>query len=159
MRNETNRLVSSTDLVDLDCVRSLLKTISYRRRFLAHLEKKRVEKYEKDMLFLLSSVSLKSCHDIPFIVVENMPEMPPMSSRDIASAGLESSPCLSNSRYRDPDYTRSMSMDLASGSRLQRSDYSTFSKMEGVEQLNQCCKTTAGNQDVLVVWTFPRTFI
>ena len=133
MRNETNRLV--TGLVDLDRVRSLLKTISYRRHFLAHLEKKRAEKYEKGMLvlFFLSSVSLTSCMtDIPSIVVENMPETPPMSSRDIASAGLESSPSPSDSRYRDPDYTRSMSMDLTSGSRLQRSgrrtsDYSTFS--------------------------------
>ena len=134
MRNETNRLV--TGLVDLDRVRSLLKTISNRRQFKALLEKKRAEKYEKGIVILvhLSSVSLKSCMtDIPSIVVENMPETPPMSSRDIASAGLESSPSPSDSRYRDPDYTRSMSMDLPSGSRLQRSgirrtsDYSTFS--------------------------------
>ena len=73
--------------------------------------------------------------DIPSIVVENMPETPPMSSRDIASAGLELSPSSSDTRYRDLDNnTRSMSVDLASGSRLQRSgharrpsDFSTFS--------------------------------
>jgi len=44
-RTEKNKLVA--DLMDLDRVRSLLKTISYRRRFLVHLEKKRAEKYEK----------------------------------------------------------------------------------------------------------------
>lgn len=70
--------------------------------------------------------------DIPSIVVEDMPETPPMSSRDIASAGLETSPSPSDSRYRDPDYARSMSMDLTAGSRLQRSgrrtsDFSSFS--------------------------------
>jgi len=116
VRNETNRLV--TDLVNLDRVRSLLETISFRRQFLAHLEKRKADKYEKD---------------IPSIVVENIPETPPMSSRDIASAGLEfPSPTPSDSRYRNPDYARSLSMDLTSGSRLQRSgrrtsDYSTLS--------------------------------
>jgi len=104
VRNETNKLV--TDFVDIDRVGSLLRTISYRRHFLAHLAKKRAEKYEKD---------------IPSIVVENMPETPPMSSRDIASAGLEFSPSPSDSRYRDMDSGRSMSVDLPSGSRLQRS--------------------------------------
>ena len=52
VRNETNKLV--TDLVDLDRVRSVLKAISYRRKFLAHLKNKRAEKYEKGMLFLFS---------------------------------------------------------------------------------------------------------
>ena len=60
--------------------------------------------------------------DIPSIVVENIPETPP--TRDIASAGLDSlnaSPTPSNSRYKSPDYARSVSMDLTSGSNLQRS--------------------------------------
>ena len=71
--------------------------------------------------------------DIPSIVVENMPGTPPMSSRDIASAGLESSPTPIDSRYRDLDNGRSVSVDLTLGSRLQRSharrpsDYSTIS--------------------------------
>jgi hypothetical protein len=72
--------------------------------------------------------------DIPSIVVEDMPETPPMSSRDIASSGLELSPSPSDFRYRDLDNTRSISVDLTSGSRLQRSgharrtsDYSTIS--------------------------------
>lgn len=134
-RNETNRLV--TDLVNLDRVRSLLKTISFRRQFLAYLEKKKAEKYEKgvsSLFFFHLLRCLKFClTDIPSIVVENMPETPPMSSRDIASAGFEfPSPTSSDSRYRNPDYTRSLSMDLTSGSRLQRSgrrtsDYSTLS--------------------------------
>src|SRR5882757_1223904 len=53
-RNEINRQV--TDLVNLDRVRSLLKTITSRRHFLAHLEKKRAEKYEKGILFLFSLI-------------------------------------------------------------------------------------------------------
>ena len=51
-RNNTNKLVS--DLVDLDRVGSLLRTISKRRQFLAILKKKRAEKYEKGMLFSCS---------------------------------------------------------------------------------------------------------
>ena len=62
------------------------------------------------------------CTEIPSIVVENIPETPPMLSRDIASAGLEStynaSPTSNDSRY---NYPRSVSMDLTAGSRLQRS--------------------------------------
>ena len=72
---------------------------------------------------------------IPSIVTENMPETPPMSSSDIASARLESSPSPSDSRYRDLDNSWSMSVDLRSGVRLQRSgqsrwtsDYSTILK-------------------------------
>lgn len=44
-RTETNKLV--TDLVNLDLVRSLLKTISLRRQFLKWREKKRAEIFEK----------------------------------------------------------------------------------------------------------------
>jgi voltage-dependent calcium channel len=72
--------------------------------------------------------------EIPSIVVENIPETPPMSSRDIASAGLELSPSPSDSRNRVMDNARSMSVDLTTGSRLQRSgharrpsDYSVIS--------------------------------
>jgi voltage-dependent calcium channel len=61
--------------------------------------------------------------DIPSIVVENMPETPLMSSSDTASAGLESSPSPSDSKFRDLDNGRSMSVDLTSGSRLQRSGH------------------------------------
>jgi voltage-dependent calcium channel len=128
VRNETTKLV--TDLVNLDRVRSLLRSISCRRQFLAHLEKKRAEKYEKGMfhpLFCPFSVCLPKIKilllDIPSILVENMPETPPMSSRDIASAGLESanaSPATSDSRFQNP---RSISMDLTAGSRLQRSGH------------------------------------
>ena len=44
-RAETNKLVA--DLVNLDRVRSLLKTISLRKQFLTWREKKRAEKMEK----------------------------------------------------------------------------------------------------------------
>lgn len=43
-RTEVNKLV--TDLVNLDRVRSLLKTISHRRRFLAHMQQVRAAKME-----------------------------------------------------------------------------------------------------------------
>ncbi|TFK22492.1 high-affinity cell membrane calcium channel [Coprinopsis marcescibilis] len=54
VRNEVNRLV--TDLVHLDRVRSLLRALTFRRRFLRHLEQKRATRYE----------------EIPSIVVEGM---------------------------------------------------------------------------------------
>ncbi|KAF9557915.1 high-affinity cell membrane calcium channel [Agrocybe pediades] len=119
VRNETTKLV--TDLVNLDRVRSLLKMISYRRRFLAHLEqKRRMEKQEQD---------------IPSIVVESMPGTPPMSSRDIASVGYRSTP--SSPSPVDIGFSlghndQSLSMDLSSGPRLQRagrrgSDWSSHS--------------------------------
>jgi len=44
-RTETNKLVA--DLLNLDRVRSLLKTISLRRQFLRHLERERAAKFEK----------------------------------------------------------------------------------------------------------------
>ncbi|KIM44013.1 hypothetical protein M413DRAFT_17890 [Hebeloma cylindrosporum] len=115
-RTEMNKLVAG--LMDLDRVRSLLETISCRRRFLEHLEKKRAEKYEKD---------------IPSIVVESMPGTPPMSSRDISSAGYDhhfpGSPTPADPRHSSTDYPLGVDM---SGSRLQRSsrrtsDYSTYS--------------------------------
>ena len=109
-----------------------------RREYLARLKKLRAEKFEKGMLFLFSQSSVVPeilfMTEIPSIVVEDMPETPPMSSRDIASAGLELSPSPSDPRYRDQDNARSVSVDLTSGSRLQRSgharrvsDYSTVS--------------------------------
>ncbi|KAJ3847312.1 Ion transport protein-domain-containing protein [Lentinula lateritia] len=81
IRTETNKLV--TDLVNLDRVQSLLKMISLRRRFLAHMERKRASMYDPD---------------IPAIVVDTMPETPPPfpspslspsrpSSRDISTVG------------------------------------------------------------------------
>ena len=69
--------------------------------------------------------------DIPSTVVEDIPETPPMSSRDNSYPALELNPSLSDPRYRDQDNARSVSVDLTSGSRLQRSghasDYSTIS--------------------------------
>ncbi|PBK87237.1 hypothetical protein ARMGADRAFT_939192 [Armillaria gallica] len=75
-RTRTNKLV--TDLVNLDRVRSLLKTISHRRRFLAHMEQKRLSRFDSK--------------EIPSIVVDTMPETPLLSSRDISSLGYGSAP-------------------------------------------------------------------
>jgi len=132
-RTEKNKLVA--DLMDLDRVRSLLKTISYRRRFLVHLEKKRAEKYEKGTpSFTATPKDINGfLIDIPSIVVEDMPGTPPMSSRDISSAGYDhhfpGSPTPADPRYSSTDYPLGVDM---SGSGLQRSsrrtsDYSTYS--------------------------------
>ncbi|KIY67001.1 hypothetical protein CYLTODRAFT_376891 [Cylindrobasidium torrendii FP15055 ss-10] len=113
-RTHTNKLV--TDLVNLDRVRSLLRSISYRRRFLKHLESKRrmeramtVNSYSPDM-------------DIPSIVVDQMPTTPPPSTRDIASLSMDGgslpgSPSPSQQRF----YHHSPDVSLASGMGLQRS--------------------------------------
>ena len=57
IRTEVNKLV--TDLVNLDRVRSLLRALTYRRRFLRHLDQVRAAKYEQE---------------IPSILVEGMRE-------------------------------------------------------------------------------------
>ncbi|KAA1473328.1 hypothetical protein DENSPDRAFT_779605 [Dentipellis sp. KUC8613] len=74
IRNETNKLV--TDLVNLDRVRSLLKTIAYRRRFLAERETFRRAALE-DMM----------PSTIPAIVVDTLPATPtPTDDIDITTA-------------------------------------------------------------------------
>jgi hypothetical protein len=88
IRTETNKLV--TDLVNLDRVRSLLKMISHRRRFLAHREQQlrmRMEQHGESLLpcDLFKQVDLTRTQDIPSIVVDVLPVTPPTSSRDIAS--------------------------------------------------------------------------
>ena len=122
--------------MDLDRVRSLLATISYRRLFLRHLERKRAENYEKgtpSFILILSYTNRFFLIDIPSIVVESMPGTPPMSSRDISSAGYEhhfpGSPTPADARHSNADYP--LGVDV-SGPRLQRSsrrasDYSTYS--------------------------------
>ncbi|KAK7047557.1 calcium channel protein [Paramarasmius palmivorus] len=109
VRTETNKLV--TDLVNLDRVHSLLKTISYRRRFLAHLEQKRTSRFEQSQ-------------DIPAIVIDSMPGSP-QSTRDISSVydSAPSSPTPERRQHR-PDMSP-LSLDRMSlgspGSALQRS--------------------------------------
>ncbi|KAL0565893.1 calcium channel protein [Marasmius crinis-equi] len=120
IRTETNRLV--TDLVNLDRVHSLLRTISHRRRFLAHLEQKRLEKLEQSQ-------------EIPAIIVDSMPETPTYS-RDISSA-YDSAPPSPSPDRRFHISQDSFSLDRNSlalgspGSALQRSkrgsDISTLS--------------------------------
>ncbi|KAJ7078435.1 Ion transport protein-domain-containing protein [Mycena belliarum] len=98
IRTETNKLV--TDLVNLDRVRSLLKTISHRRRFLRHKQ----------------AQLMASEPDIPSIVVDVMPATPPNTTRDIATAGYSTPSSPTPQRFFTPD------VSLASGTpRLQRS--------------------------------------
>uniref|UniRef100_D8Q6Y7 Calcium-channel protein CCH1 n=1 Tax=Schizophyllum commune (strain H4-8 / FGSC 9210) TaxID=578458 RepID=D8Q6Y7_SCHCM len=101
-RTETNKLV--TDLVNLDRVRSLLKTITYRRRFLAHKRQLQAERYSQQ--------------DIPSIVVDTLPTTPPSSSRDIASALQDTPGSPSPSQRRA---TPDVSLALEGGPGLQRS--------------------------------------
>ncbi|KAL1742981.1 Ion transport protein-domain-containing protein [Schizophyllum fasciatum] len=108
-RTETNKLV--TDLVNLDRVRSLLKTITYRRRFLAHKRQMQAERYSQQ--------------DIPSIVVDAMPTTPPGSTRDIASALQDTpgSPSPSQRRFNSSAFstTPDVSLALEGGPGLQRS--------------------------------------
>ncbi|KAJ7058571.1 Ion transport protein-domain-containing protein [Mycena amicta] len=109
VRTETNKLV--TDLVNLDRVRSLLKTISYRRRFLRY-------KHEKLMA---------SDPDIPAIVVDVMPETPPNTTRDISS-GLYSTPgSPTPQRFFMPDVSLSSSTPRLQRSSRRGSDVSVLS--------------------------------
>jgi len=61
-----------TVLVNLDRVRSLLKMISLRRRFLAHQRQSHMDRMQHQ--------------DIPAIVVDTTPSTPPPTTRDITSA-------------------------------------------------------------------------
>ncbi|KAG6811221.1 hypothetical protein H0H92_008482 [Tricholoma furcatifolium] len=104
-RTETNRLV--TDLVNLDRVRCLLKTISCRRRFLAHRER----------LFAEQS------QDIPSIVVDTLAETPSPITPD-GNGRLNASPQGSPSpvrRFNSADV--SLALDLTA--KLQRSNRRT----------------------------------
>ncbi|KAG6853798.1 hypothetical protein C0991_001248 [Blastosporella zonata] len=100
-RTETNRLV--TDLVNLDRVRSLLKTISSRRRFLAHRERLLAEQNQ----------------EIPSIVVDALAETPSPVTPD--GGGRFSYPQGSPTpvrRFHLPDV--SLALDLTTN--LQRSN-------------------------------------
>ncbi|KAI0321538.1 Ion transport protein-domain-containing protein [Amylostereum chailletii] len=68
VRTQTNDLV--TDLVNLDRVRSILRAISDRRRFLKQVAQ---------------SVSPAQDGDLPAIIVDGLPSTPPRSTRDITS--------------------------------------------------------------------------
>ncbi|KAF8632710.1 hypothetical protein AX15_001734 [Amanita polypyramis BW_CC] len=103
VRTETNKLV--TDLVNLDRVRSLLKTFTVRRRYLEERDKTRLA-------------------DLPSIIVDVMPSTPPASSRDISSAlhDFSSPSSVSGSPMSERRYTRSdLSFVLEDAPRLRRS--------------------------------------
>ncbi|KAI5121745.1 hypothetical protein M0805_009034 [Coniferiporia weirii] len=110
-RTEINKFVN--DLVNLDRVRSLLKTIYYRRQFRAIMEEKR----RQQMLD----------QDIPAIVVEDMPSTPFISTRDITLANRDSthfgdsaSPLSSPSPYHSPDFSFALESPSRRGRGLQR---------------------------------------
>ncbi|KAF8063493.1 Ion transport protein-domain-containing protein [Lyophyllum atratum] len=98
-RTETNKLV--TDLVNLDRVRSLLKTISHRRRFLAY----------KDRLFA------EQQQEIPSIVVDTLRETPSPVTPDGSHYGSAPGSPTPERRFHSPDV--SLALDLTP--RLQRS--------------------------------------
>ncbi|RDB21766.1 Calcium-channel protein cch1 [Hypsizygus marmoreus] len=101
VRTETNKLV--TDLVNLDRVRSLLKTISHRRRFLAYKEQLLAEQQQAD---------------IPSIVVDTLPES------SYSPTTPDRSPYSSNPGSPTPDrrfHTPDVSLALDMTARLQRS--------------------------------------
>ncbi|TDL23428.1 hypothetical protein BD410DRAFT_897507 [Rickenella mellea] len=74
-RTEINRFVN--DLLNVDRVKSLLRTITYRRRFVAQREEKRRQQRLEHQ-------------DIPAIVVDDMPTTPPQTTRDITLANRNS---------------------------------------------------------------------
>lgn len=118
-RTEVNKLV--TDLVNLDRVRSLLKTISHRRRFLAHMQQVRAAKMEhgRKQSSHICRPNVHLSKDIPSIVVDVMPATPPASTRDISSLGYDGSAPSSPSpsqRFQPPDILLG-----SPGSGLQRS--------------------------------------
>ena len=99
VRTGTNALV--TDLVNLDHVRSMLKTISYRRRYSAMRQQAQAATADHGTIISLdghvrntdSFISSPSpLADVPeIIVVEDTPSTPPpVSSRDITSANRHS---------------------------------------------------------------------
>ena len=77
--------------MNLDRVRSYLKCITYRRRFLAERERSRQAKMEQgDGFFRFQSTRYDRPHpavhpDIPAIIVDDFPTTPPQSTRDITS--------------------------------------------------------------------------
>ncbi|KAJ7112947.1 Ion transport protein-domain-containing protein [Mycena epipterygia] len=109
VRTETNKLV--TDLVNLDRVRSLLKTISHRRRFL---------RYKQQQLMALEP-------DIPSIIVDVMPATPPNTTKDISSGGYSTPSSPTPQRFFMPDVSLSSSTPRLQRSSRRTSDISMLS--------------------------------
>lgn len=135
-----------SDLVNLDRVRSLLRSITARRRFLAYRaqqQAKRMENQGRRSSFSISPCTYLST-EIPSIVVDGLPETPPTSTRDISSAGYDSpSPSGTPWQSTPPPHHRSSSagldfslaLDTSPGAGLQRSsrrisDISLLSTMD-----------------------------
>ncbi|TFK68921.1 hypothetical protein BDN72DRAFT_646515 [Pluteus cervinus] len=103
-RTEKTKVV--TDLVNLDRVQSLLKTIWHRRRFLKEREAQRAKRIDS--------------HEIPSIIVNEMPATPPRQTLQLPFQGSDSLPGspASDRRFSGPDI--SLVLDPNVGSRLQR---------------------------------------
>ncbi|KAH6905112.1 high-affinity cell membrane calcium channel [Coprinopsis sp. MPI-PUGE-AT-0042] len=129
VRTEVNKLV--TDLVNLDRVRSLLRTLTYRRRFLRHLEEIRSAKYDQE---------------IPSILVEGMPETP-ISPRVSAAPDSPGSPSPRDRRFTSQDI--SFSLEIAPNqARLQRSNVRRQSAQ--ARALSMLSDGTASNRSSMV---------
>ena len=132
-RTEINKFVN--DLVDLDRVRSLLKTIYYRRHYRAQRE----EQHRKTLFD----------QDIPAIIVDDAPTTPP-STRDITTAKRDSlgfftggstppspNPDQSQFGFQSPDMSLALETPSRRGRGLQRyrrvSDSSMLSTDLGYE--------------------------
>ncbi|KAH8826844.1 Ion transport protein-domain-containing protein [Flagelloscypha sp. PMI_526] len=98
-RTQKTKLVA--DLVNLHRVQSMLLTIHYRRKFLAHLEEKQRQSIDR--------------HDIPSIIVDPTPATPPSTTRDISGAtwvdsgSAPSSPSPSHAYFGSPEAAHSHS--------------------------------------------------
>ena len=121
VRTETNKLV--TDLVNLDRVRCLLKTIFCRRQFLAYRERLRQQGTSRFCLafpLLIPSVS----KEIPSIVVDGLSEGSPRSPGLSVNNGYDASIYGSRPGSPTPDRrfgTPDVSLALDSIPKLQRS--------------------------------------
>jgi hypothetical protein len=125
VRTETNKLV--TDLVNLDRVRSLLKTISCRRRFLAYKE----HLHQQGTFTIPLGRCISDSHiskEIPSIVVESLSEGSPRSPSlsviggyDTSGYGVSPGSPTPDRRFHTPD----VSLALDGVPKLQRSSRRT----------------------------------
>lgn len=113
-----NKLV--TDLVNLDRVRSLLRMIYHRRRFLAHKANIDFMKMGQQGDFTYRFLSSLGLIDIPSIVVDTLPTTPSRQTRDITSSSESRSPSpRADATFNSPDVL--FKTDKPAGAGLQRS--------------------------------------
>ena len=174
VRTEVNKLV--TDLVNLDRVRSLLRSLTCRRRFLRLLEEKRkaaqLEQGATSPHLVAYFRSLTDCYlsiflEIPSIVVDDMPETPIMTSRDITTSvygpygnGNGVSPPGSPSPKRQQFNTSqdmSFSLEIAPHTRLQRSANLRRNSEQSNNTLSMFSRNSVASPYVLCLFLVPPT--